>query len=431
VPYINVTEGEDFPLERGDAELLRNAIERLEVQLRPSFSLLRERAGCFRLMNVLGSIDLGGGTIVQVSPKVATEGDWVSAVVALLTGSEAVDAAGERQASFSIIHNKLLDAIAGIYLQRLESAFRREGPIMLMERVSVQLPHLHGTLNVTKWVRTALWQPHIFPVSRTELARVNPFTRGLLYVAEALAHQSSNLQVRAKLRTLARDLSAGLPHGANGSPLVTTRPLPAQWSAYKPAWSLALAILTKTSLFGPTGHHTGVGLAIEAWPLLEALLKRTLQAIERVGQKNGRLLTYEMQGNIQLLRPLGPAPQKPFEPAPDGRLYEGEKLITTWEAKYSNFDGTVPAREHVYQALTTAAGCGASVAVLVYPGKFDPLVWEVRGFNGGLTRLIAVGLDLFRQLTPEEAYSRGEQLLEIIDGLMTGSTKIVSEAKVA
>jgi hypothetical protein len=415
VRSIDVVEGSEFSLPREEAERLRDAVERLRARLRPSFSLLAERGGTFRLTNVVGTIDLGGGLVLQVSPKVPVDDDWTTAVVSLLTGDEGIDLASERKAGTSQSNNKLLDAMAGIYLSRLQRAFRQEGPLVLMERVDAELSNLHGTLNVTKWARTAMWRPHIFPISRTELAEDNPFTRAIVAVADLLAHAASSQTTANGLRGLARDLSAGMPRVPGLPGGVTSRSLPEQWNAYKPAWSLAVAILSKTSLLGPVGHHTGVGLALEAWPLLETLLARTLRAAARVGARQGRNLTHQVQGEVELLNALGVKPQTSFRPQPDGRLRENGRLVASFEAKYSMFDGTSPPREHIYQALTTAAACGAPVAVLCYPNRFKPLVWAVTGFHGTPTHLVALGLDMFRWLPLSKVDERGEMLLDVLD----------------
>ncbi|MCA8135667.1 McrC family protein [Burkholderia cepacia] len=414
--HIVATEGVDFQLSSADAQKLRRAVERLSVQLKPSFSLLSERAGAFKLMNVIGTIDLGSGVFIQVSPKVQATADWTTAVVSLLTGSESIDIAGERRAGLSSVHNKLLDALSGAYLVRLETAFRQDGPIVLMERVSKELSYLHGKLDVTRWARSALWRPQVFPVSRTEPAQDNPFTRCLTHVAEKLAHATHSQEIRNKLRAVARDLSAGMPKMAQGAPTLTRQPLPEQWSAYKPAWSLAISIMSRTSLLGAKGNHNGVGLAIEAWPLLETLLERTLQSVQKLGVVQGRQFTYQMQGSVRLLTPVGGPPQKPFAPEPDGRLFENNTLIATFEAKYTEFEGEAPSRNHIYQALSTAAACGAPTAILVYPNSFSPIVWNVSGFQGRPSRLIALGLDMFTWLPTTQAQSRAQMILDVLRG---------------
>jgi len=368
---------------------------------------------------------------MQVAPKVATDLDWTTAVVSLLTGKEGIDVAGERRAGTSQTHNKLLDGVAAIYLTRLERAFRQEGAIVLMERFTTELPYLHGKLEATHWARSALWRPHIFPLARTKLAQDNPFTRGLVLVAGTLAHASSNQKVRNGLRALSRDLAAGMTWTGEVAPGLATRSLPEQWSAYKPAWALAAAILSRTSLFGPTGQHAGVGMAVEAWPLLETLLQRTLQSVERVGSLVGRSLAHKMQGEVRLLRPLAPHSQSPLSPKPDGRLFEKGSLVASFEAKYSTFDGTSPPRDHTYQALSTAAACGAPLAVLAYPNSFRPHVWEVSGFQKSPSHLLAIGLDMFNWLPLNESDARGNMVLDALDAWKNAGALVDSQARAA
>lgn len=415
MPAIEVVEGQSFVLSKADGERMREAAERLHVKLKPSFALLSERAGSFQLSNVVGTVDLGAGTVLQVSPKVATDSDWATAVVSLLTGQEGVDVAGERRAGLSKNHNNLLDAIADVFLRRLERAYRQEGPIVLLERTSRQSPSLNGKLDASRWARSALWKPNLFPVVRTEFAHDNPFTRGLLLVAETLAGASSDLKTRSKLRVLARDLAAGMTWSPAVPTGLASLALPEQWSAYKPAWSLAIAVLSKTSLFGPTGDHKGIGLAVEAWPLLETLLLRLLRGMERVGQRNGRALQGRVKGEVPLLEPRGRKPQARFSPEPDGRLYENGQLVAAFEAKYSAYDGKSPARDHTYQALATAAACGAPLAMLVYPEEFAPQVWDVKGSFGAPLRLVALGLGLYKWRRPAEFDQWAGGLLSALD----------------
>jgi hypothetical protein len=413
---IEVVEGQSFALSKFEAQRMREAAERLQAKLKPSFSLLSERAGSFQLNNVVGTIDLSAGTVLQVSPKVATDADWATTVVSLLTGQEGVDVAGERRAGLSKNHNNLLDAIAGVFLRRLERAYRQEGPIVLLERKSRESPSLNGKLDASRWARSALWRPHVFPVVRTEFAHDNPFTRGLLLVADTLAGASSDLKTRSRLRVLSRDLAAGMSWSPALPGGLASRALPEQWSAYNPAWSLAIAVLSKTSLFGPTGGHKGVGLAVEAWPLLETLLLRLLQGVEREGKRRGRSIQGRMKGVVPLLAPKGPKPQERFSPEPDGRLYENGELVAAFEAKYSSFDGKSPDREHTYQAVATAAACGAPLAVLVYPEEFAALVWDVKGSFGAPVRLVALGLGLYKWRPPLEFDQWAADVLRRLDG---------------
>jgi hypothetical protein len=127
-------------------------------------------------------------------------------------------------------------------------------------------------------------------------------------------------------------------------------------------------------------------------------------------------MEYLIHGEVELLTPRGPKPQLPFRPEPDGRLWEDNKLLASFEAKYSVFDGTSPPREHVYQAIATAAACGAPVAVLCYPGKFAPLTWDVSGFQQAPKCLVAFGLDMFRWLPPARQHERAAALIQSLNG---------------
>jgi hypothetical protein len=409
---IDVVEGAPFELEPSEAGSLRSAVMRLTAQLRPRFKLLSEENGQFRLGNVIGTIDLGGGAIVQVSPKISSEGDWGAAVVSLLTGEERIEPGGERPAGASPVHARLVDAIADAYASRLERAYRQDGPILSMERYNLESSSLRGKLHASKWARAAAWRPHIFPVARTMISHDNPYSQLLVEVAAALQKVASS-KTRLRLNTVARDLSlGGVARGAGVVPLV--RQLPSQWSAYRPAWSLALAVLSRTSLFGPSGAHTGLSLAVEAWPLLETMLLRALGDVAVHGNRVGRSFHHVPQGEIELLKPTPGAGGVPFKPKPDGRLYENGKLIACFEAKYTTFDGTMPARENIYQAVTTAAACRAPLAVLVYPASHQPRVWTINLPKGCPTHLLTIGLDMFRWPAPE-SHERGAALLHALE----------------
>ncbi|WP_155393111.1 5-methylcytosine restriction system specificity protein McrC [Xanthomonas albilineans] len=369
-----------------------------------------------RLQNVLGTIGLGRGLTIQVSPKVSTNEDWATAVVSLLTGDEGIHIAGERRAGTSRTHATLLDVLADIYLSRLERAFRQEGPIAIMERRRSELPHLQGTLDVSRWARTALWRPHIFPVSRTLLVSDNIFTQNLVFVAKALAAASTQSRVSNGLRRLVRDLAPDSGPNSTSSK-ARAGSLPEQWSAYKPAWSLANAILNKTSLLGAAGHHAGFGLAVEGWPLLETLLERTLRSLVVVAARQGRALTYQMQSKVQLLSPVGMG--RAFNPSADALLLEEERVLAAFEAKYVAFDQRVPERGHIYQALSTAAACQAPLSVLIYPAAFPHQVWDTCGFGDTPRKLVAVGLDLFKYRSPIQVESEAIELLAFLDGVDT------------
>ena len=415
VRKIIVTEGYDFQLEGSLAESLRATIDGLQDTLRPRIRFLSENRSGFRLQNLVGTIKLNIGTVLEVRPKVVDTEDWTAAVISLLTGDERVAVAGDRQAGISPVHRNLLDALADVYLARLERAVRQDGPLMLMERVNITLPHLRGTLNASEWLKKAAWMPHRFPVALTRLASDNPFTRGMFEVAKILARASSSARTRARLNAIRRDLS---PNAQlfEGTPVATNRKIPEQWSAYKPAWSIAVAVLNRSSLFGTTGNHAGLSLAVEPWPLLETALQRTLSEIEIQGAQLTRLMRAQMKGRLNLLSPMDPSTQNGFSVEPDGRLYENENIIATFEAKYKDFDG-LPSRNDIYQAITTSSVCNSSLAILVYPTSFAPQVWDIKSFDGRPAKLAAVGMDMFRWTGSASANERASFLLNFIDAI--------------
>jgi hypothetical protein len=411
---IEVVEGQEFQLPVAEGQRLRVAMVRTKAALRPSFSIFSERNGSFKIGNVVGTIDIGSDVVLNVTPKVPAGTDWVSAAVSLLTGAEGVDVGGDRRAGVSHLHRNLLDGVASAFLQRLTRAYRQEGPILLFERNERTLVHLQGKLHASRWARFPPWKQHHFPVTKTELARDNPFTCGLLVVAKVLAARCSNQRVRQGLLSLARDLSAGVVR-ASISPETSTRKLPEQWSAYKGSWSMAQAVLSRTSLFGAQGDRAGLSLAVEAWPLLETHLERTLESVRSAAQARGRTdVSFQMQGETRLLSPIGVS-QKALSPKPDGRLIEDGRVLATFEAKYFNYDGQSPEPAHVYQALAAAAVCGAPLAVLVYPDNFAAHGWNVHGFQGAPAKLACIGANLFKHLSPAERATRAHSLLNFIE----------------
>lgn len=416
---IEVTEGQNFrhPSIHGDD--LRKTIEGLEDVLRPRIRFLSENRAGLRLQNVIGNIQLNNGTILQIQPKVAGGEDWTSAVISLLTGEERIAVAGERRSGTSSVHRNLLDALADVYLTRLERAIRLDGPLLLMERENLVLPHLRGTLNASEWLKKAAWMPHRFPVSVTRLASDNPFTKGLSEVAKILAAASSSARIKAGLNAVRRDLSANTSPSNFSTQAATSRKLPAQWNAYKPAWSIAVAVLNRSSLFGTTGNHVGLSLAIEPWPLLEKALEKTLFAIESRGARSGRRIETQMKGRLPLLD-AGRSTHQGFSVEPDGRMFEDANVVATFEAKYKPFDG-IPARNDIYQAVTTASVCGAALAILVYPTSFASRIWNVNSFNGKPAKLAAIGMDMFSWAGNETANERANYLLNFIDGIRSGN----------
>jgi hypothetical protein len=274
---------------------------------------------------------------------------------------------------------------------------------------------LRGKLQVGQWAREYVRHPTTFPVLYDQLTADNDFSRAMALVARILAAGTKDVRVRASLLESARGLRPGAPEVASVPAGVIHRPLPTQWAIYHPAWSVAVAILSQRALLGRRGRLRGLEVAVEAWPLLETLLTRSLVAAAVAGPSRGMTLVLDPR-SARLLTPLTVgAPER--DAVPDGRLSMGLDTLATFEAKYSpRFSSEWPPRAHVFQALSTAAACGSSLAVLVYPEGFDAASWSVSGFNGKPKTLAAVGLDLFGYASGAGDVERGNRILDLLAG---------------
>jgi hypothetical protein len=171
-------------------------------------------------------------------------------------------------------------------------------------------------------------------------------------------------------------------------------------------------LLRSQSIIGDPGRATGLEVAVEPWRLLETLLER---AIVEVASMGADLQVIPKTAHALLVDPSPAAPNAtngfPRWVEPDGVLSRMDgRVAATFEAKYSNR----PKREHVYQALSTAAALTSPVAVLVYPWREERLHYEVVGFHGHPLTLATMGVDLF-------SYRRGSsdrELASAIGGLL-------------
>jgi hypothetical protein len=102
---------------------------------------------------------------------------------------------------------------------------------------------------------------------------------------------------------------------------------------------------------------------------------------------------------------------------PDGRLDDDDQVLATFEAKYARVGtgGPWPPREHVFQALATAAAHGSPLAVLVYPDRFDAIWWQAHGFHDSPSHLAAIGLGLFSYRRGPGDDERGQRILDLLD----------------
>lgn len=411
---LSFTEGVPFAATGRTADQIRRAVARVQADIRPTLPLLATDGLQFTLRNFVGSLRLEDGTLIDVSPKVDSEEDWVRATIELL--SERVSIGGERLAGFSSMRTDLLGALAVIYAERLKRALERDGPLLLLEREHATRPALKGKLHISRWLRHVTLAPHQFPQSFDTLRADNDFSKAMALVASLLAGVAPAPSVRSSLTELAASLRPGCPEAFSVPPSVVARPFPPQWSVYRPAWSIVLAILKRSSLLRWSGSQIGLEVAVETWPLLEELLARSLNAASAIAKEEGESIAVAAKRSALLLRASGPGSSS-RRVRPDGWLTtEDGRTIATFEAKYAPGPSTSewPDRGHVFQALSTAAACSSPVAVLVYPELFPARWWKVRGFQDEPAVLACVGLGLYRYRGRSSDRGCGSTLLDLL-----------------
>jgi hypothetical protein len=412
---IGCVEGVPFSLDRALREPIRRAVAEAAGHLRPTLRPLSEVDGRFTVSGIVGAIDVGRGVTFQIEPKTEPGADWVAATLDLLLPATRVSIAADRRAGLARTAQPL-EMLASIYADRLARALRRDGPILVMERRSETRQLLVGKLDASAWSRTAPWRPQEIPTTFQTLSADNPYSRLMSYVATLLAAAIEEPRVRAHLLMLARDLRPGFPSHVVLDPAATSLTLPSQWAIYRGAWDIAVSIASRQGLLGSRGRRHGVSLVVEAWPLLETLLTRSITQTARMGRGHGREMHAPSKRGGELIRPTFGSPGKRRLAVPDGRLEEDRSTVATFEAKYSRGDGVDPPRHHVFQALATAAACGSPLAVLVYPDRFDPVSWETPGFGGHPARLVSIGIDLFSYRNGDGDRIRGRRIYELLDG---------------
>lgn len=411
---ISAIEGVQFQLEAGLRDRLRTTCYRLHKLLKLSFPPLQEDERGFRIYNLVGALDLGGGVVVDVEPKTQPGENWVRSILSLLVGDEPLDLAADESSDKSAARPDLLEALAAAYARRLERALRRDGPLLVMQRTAAERDVLVGKLNVARWVRDVWTRPTRFPVSYSTLTAENDYSQTLAFVALGMARRTRYAGTKAKLFQCAKLLRPGLPEPHSPPAGVEHRQLPQQWSVYQPAWSIACAVLARRSLLGPHPHEHGLSIAVEAWPLLETLLERCIASAVRQGLAQGRSVSTIKKGPRRILERkvgLGPASHNV---EPDGLLLENDFVVASLEAKYRDYDPAEgPQRHEIYQAVAAARAVSAPLAVLVYPGAFETAHWNIDGGPFAPTQLAAVGLDMFNyQRGGEDA--RGAKLLSLV-----------------
>ena len=418
---ITVREGDPLAVDLVTAEAVRARLVALQHELRPRIRFLAGTDVAPVVQNLVGSVQLTPGLVLDIHPKTEPDQNWPAAVVDLLADDRAAFG-GFTQDAERVPRLVLADALARLYADQLERAVRREGPLTVLVQRDRSRPALAGRLDVTSWVASSIVNPTRFPQRETLLAVDNPFTRTLAWVAEALAVRCADPSLSARLRHISGSLRPGLPQHTYVDPSDVVRQVPPQWRAYEPAWATACAVLRRVSPLHRSGVLDGFSLAIEPWPLLERLLVRALHAAARQAAGFGLQLRPEGHSTYPLLRPdsvVEPAPSlarfaRPRGVEPDGSLWLGSEILANFEAKYSRADSDATFRRHVFQAMSTAAALGSPLAVLVYPERSGQVTWSVQGFDGRPVRLAAIGLDMFAYRRGEGDESRGAVLLDLV-----------------
>lgn len=421
---IRAREGQPITVDPDSAQAIRRRLSALRNELQPTLDFLAGGEAQPVVQNLVGSVQVTPTLVLDVEPKTLPGQDWTAAIFDLLVTENVVFEAYTREAE-KTPRTVLPDAFARLYALQLEAAVRREGPLAVMVQVQAAQPRLAGRLDVTQWVTGNLTRPHVFPQHQTILTVDNPFTTAMAWVAEALAVRCSDPRIAARLRGTATRLRPGLPAHTTVDPGVALREVPPQWRAYGPAWVTACAVLSQISPLHRSGLLEGLGLAVEPWPLLETLLHRSLHAAARLGHESGFPLVAHGHSTHLLLDPEHPAAAVPLRRLhrkryvePDGSLWLQGSPVATFEAKYSMPTGPEGMRNHVFQAMTTAAALGSSLAVIVYPEQSDPVVWAAQGFDGKPLKVIATGLDMYGYRRGSGDAERGRHVLDIVQAHM-------------
>lgn len=385
----------------------RSAETLLRAQLKPRLPQLVVDSDKIVLRNIVGSFALPDDSVVDVVPKTLAGQDWPQAVVDLLEPTTRLTVAGSRR-SEPTARRALSGALALEYARRLESALKADGPILAYTQIKARDRKLDGKLNVTEWIRTALLDPARFPITRDHLTSGNDFARGLSIVAGLLGRVADNGELSATLHRLQVAVVPGQPIPSYVSPHVALRPLPSQWSKYRPAWDIAAALLRHRSVIGDPGRAVGLEVAVEPWPLLETALTRALKSLEARGDG----WQHVSKGKHRLLS-VGSATRLNVEP--DGLLRRHGQIVASFECKYT-LPGATPDEGHVHQTLTTAAAVGSPIAVIVYPTDQAAKYYKVSGFDGNPYCLVTTGLSLFEYRRIGGDQKRAETLAAAIAG---------------
>lgn len=402
---------EEAPLEAdsADAIAIYERLVRLRVELSPRLEFVAGSPRAPVIRNLVGSVQVSANLVVDIEPKTAPNTDWQTAVIDLLA-TDRVHAGGFTQ-NAALAQRRLPDAFAYLYADQLGRALRTAGPLLVIRHEALRKPSLTGRLDVTAWVRSRQFAPHIFPQQATVLTADNEFTRALAWVSLALAARVADSATRSRLLRLARDIRPGLPEHPLLDPGIAHKALPPQWREYAAAWATATAILRRISPLHREGTQEGLNLAVEPWPLLETLLRRSLRHAARLGVDAGFDVVAVPKSSAPFLKPMPAGEVRRV--VPDGVLLVGGAPVVSLEAKYST-PATENLRIHTFQAMTTAAALGAPLAVLVYPQAFEPRAWMNVGATKTPTVVAAIGVDMYAYRAGNGEQTQGGRLWDLV-----------------
>lgn len=411
---LRLREHEGRELSRDSGSMVVDAIQRLATTLKPRMPQVSRSDGVVEVKNFIGSVRMSDGTVLEVEPKVSVDGPWAHAVVQLLREDSRISVTGSQRSRPGRARQDLTAVIAFEYARRLERALSRDGPMQVFERHEHASRRLNGQLDIGAYARNAWRDPVLFPIRRDELTVANDFARGLSLVSHAFRRSVADTTLSARLRRLESAVIPGHPLPSHLNPSTASRRMPAQWAAYRPAWDIAAAVLRNRSLINDPGHSAGLEVAVEPWPLLETLLERSLDAVERWSSATLRSVPKKHYPILMSGDNIA------GEVEPDGVLENASgQVVATFEAKYTR-PGPHPKEEHRYQALATAAVLHAPLAVLVYPGPDAPTIYDVQGFNGQPARLATIGLDMYGYERDSGAAIRAEGIARLIAAATDG-----------
>lgn len=412
-PRLRLREHEGRALSRDTGTMVVDTVQALAPRLQPRIPQVSRTDGLIQVKNLVGSVRMPDGTVLEIEPKVPTESAWAQAVVQLLSANSRISVTGSQRSRQGDARRDLTGVIAFEYARRLERAISKDGPLQIFERQRHTTRRLNGRLDIGTYTRNAWRDPILFPVQRDELTVANDFTRGLSLVSNAFRHSVVDAALSTRLRRLESAVIPGHPLPEHVNPMVSARRMPAQWENYRPAWDIASAVLRNRSIINDPGHSIGLEVAVEPWPLLETLLKRSLEATERA---SAGTIALGAKRKYPILT-IGDSVAGEVEP--DGLLLDRSGgVVATFEAKYT-VPGPHPGESHRYQTLATAAVLRSPIAVIVYPGTEAPKIYDVRGFSGRPAVLATMGLDLYGYERTSGADTRAAVILDLIEAART------------